>query len=89
MKTQSIDTNLKMEELMISLIRNSSISQKVSKISSLSQTVLQLSRRAIKRANPNLTEKEIKTKYISFHYGDNLANLYNKYLERKENESFK
>ncbi|KPA11797.1 hypothetical protein MHK_007998 [Candidatus Magnetomorum sp. HK-1] len=83
MKTQSIDTNPKMEELMISLIRNASIEQKISKVRSLSQTIMYLSRRAIKRANPDLTEKEIKTKYIAYHYGDNLANLYSKALKRK------
>ena len=86
---QSIDTNPKMEELMISLIRNTSIAHKISKVSSLSQTVMYLSRRAITRANPDLSDKEIKTKYISYYYGDKLSKLYNNHLKRKANESFK
>jgi hypothetical protein len=73
-----------MEELMISLIRNTSIANKISKVCSLSQTIIYLSRRAITRANPNLSDKEIKSKYISYHYGEKLAKLYMHQLSEKE-----
>jgi len=84
MKMQSMDTNPKMEELMISLIRNTSIAHRISKVCSLSQTIMYLSRRAITRANPNLSDKEVKSKYISYHYGENLAKLFIHQLSEKE-----
>ena len=84
MKTQSIDTHPKMEELLITMIRKLSIAQKISKVSSLSQTIMFLSKRAITRANPYLTQNEIKTKYVYYHYGDNMAKLYSTYLKSKQ-----
>ena len=52
------DTDTKVEEIQIFLIRKSSVSDRISRLRSLSQTVIQLSRRAIKRANPGLSEKD-------------------------------
>ncbi len=56
MKTQSIDTHPEIEKVQISLIRKASIAKRLSTIQSLSQSVILLSRRAIKRANPGFTE---------------------------------
>ncbi len=59
MRTQSIDTRLETEEVLISMFRKASVAKKFAQIRSLSQTTLQLSRRAIARANRNLSERQI------------------------------
>jgi len=79
---QSSDTHPKIEEIQISLIRQSGIAERISRLRSLSQTVIQLSRRAVLRVNPELSEQELKCKFVAYHYGDDLANRLHKYLNR-------
>ena len=83
MITQSIDTHPAAEKIQISLIRKASIAKRTSRIRSLSQSVIQLSRKAIKRANPNLDDKEQIFTFISYHYGSELADRLRKYMDRK------
>jgi len=45
-------------------------------------TILQLSRRAIMRANPGLTEHEMECKLLEYHYGEELAERFATYLEK-------
>lgn len=85
MKTQSRDTSESAERVLISLMRKASFSEKFSRITSLSQTVMQLSRRAIARANPDLSEKQIDLLFVAYHYGDNLALNLEKYLDKNSN----
>jgi len=83
MITQSLDTHPKIEELQISLIRSSSIAKRISIVCSLSESTIQLSRRAIMRANPHVDKKELDLKFISYHYGEKLAGLLREYLKTK------
>lgn len=83
MRTQSVDTNPKVEKFQISLIRQASIAKRIARMRSLSQTVVQLSRRAIMRANPGLSEQELNLIFVSYHYGTELADRLRKYLYRK------
>lgn len=83
MITQSSDTHPKMEELQISLIRSSTIAKRISRVRSLSETTIGLSRRAIMRVNPDLDKKELDLKFISYHYGEKLADFLRKYLDSK------
>ena len=73
MKTQSSDTHPDAEKVLISLMRKASPARKFSLVCSLSQTVMQLSRRAIARANPNMDERVIDILFVSLHYGEDLA----------------
>jgi len=82
MITQSVDTDLNTEETQISLIRKASIAKRISMLRSLSQTTIQLSRRAISRANPGLSEPEINLIFVAYHYGDELANCLRAYMEK-------
>ena len=82
MRTQSIDTHPDAEKVLISLFRKASISEKFSRVRSLTQTTIQLSRRAIARANKEFNEEQINLKFISLHYGNDLAERVKKYLER-------
>ncbi len=80
------DTYPKAEEFQISLIRSASISERISLALSLSQTVIQLSRRAISRANPNLSREELGLIFIEHHYGNKLADRVRQYLKQKRCE---
>ena len=81
MITQSPDTTPEVEKVQIDLIRKSSVSRKISIVRSLSQTVIFLSRRAIKRANPSLNERELDIAFVANHYGEELAERLRLYLE--------
>lgn len=83
MKTQSSDTHPEIEKVLISLLRNSSVAKRMSKVRSLSESTIKLSRRAIKRANPDLDETELHLKFISHHYGEKLAALFREHMKRK------
>ena len=86
MKIQSIDTNPETERVLISLIRREGLSKKLSHIFSLSQTTIQLSKRAISRANKNLDLNQIKLLFIKYHYGKELADKVKKYIDKGNNE---
>ena len=80
MKLQSRDTNPKAEKVLISLFRNATVAEKFNQVQSLSKMTMQMSRRAIARANPDLDEDKINLLYIEYHYGKDLADRLAKYL---------
>jgi len=83
MVKQSSDTDPRAERVQLELIRKSSISRRVSKVRSLSQTTIFLSRRAIKRTNPSMSEREVDLAFVANHYGKNLANCLRLHMERR------
>jgi len=85
MKTQSIDTELQVEQVQISLLRKQSIAKKYSVVSSLSQITIQLTKRAIKRANPHMDDCQVNLLFITYLYGEDLANRVEKYINRTRN----
>ena len=89
MISQSPDTAPQAERVQIELIRQSSVSTRVSRVRSLSQTTMYLSRRAIQRANPSLSERGVDLAFVANHYGEELAESLRLYLtgKRKEVES--
>ena len=84
MKTQSRDTNEAAERALIALIRKASFTTKVSQIRSLSQTAVQLSKRAIARANKDLSSRQVDIRFVAYHYGEDLASKLEKYFSRNE-----
>ena len=80
MLTQSSDTHRDIETIQISMIRRESTAKKASQMCSLSQSIRQLSKRAIKRANPTLSEQELKLLFIRYLYGSDLADRFSNYL---------
>lgn len=80
---QSPDTAPQAEKVQIELIRQSSVARRISIVRSLSQTVMYLSRRAIQRANPSLSEREVDLAFVELHYGKDLAERLHSYMERK------
>lgn len=86
MRTQSIDTHPKTEKVLISLIRQKSIANKISQIFSLSQTTIELSKRAILRKNNTLNKNQINILFIKYHYGKDIAKRVAEYLNQKIHE---
>ena len=84
MISQSPDTSSQAEKVQIELIRESSVSRRVSKVRSLSQTTMYLSRRAIQRTNPSLSKREVDLAFVANHYGENLAEHLRLYLEHEQ-----
>ncbi len=78
------DTQPESENVLIDLIRGASTAQRISRVRSLSESTIELSRRAIRRANPNLGEDELSLTFISYHYGEALAKRLRKYLAEKQ-----
>jgi hypothetical protein len=76
------DTNPRMREKQISLIRQLSVAERISLLRSFSGTIIQLSRRAVARVNPALSKNELHCKIVGHHYGNDLADRLYKYLNR-------
>lgn len=83
MITQSPDTHPEAEKVQISLLQNLTPAQKISRVRSLSQSTMLLSRRAITRANPDLDKKELNFKIITYHYGEKLANSLREFMDSR------
>lgn len=86
MKTQSLDTHLEAEEVLVSLLRKLNASEKFARIASLSQTAIQLSKRAIARAHPELDERQVGVLFVEYQYGKALADRLRQYLEAGRHE---
>jgi len=84
MTTQSFDTHSKAEEVQLALLRRATVAQRLTVMRSLSRTTLQLSRRAIQRANPTYTQQELNLTFVAYHYGAELAARLERYLEQRE-----
>ena len=76
------DTHPDAEKVQLDLLRNASTARRFALVRSLSRTVIGLSRRAIRRANPSAGELEIARAFISLHYGEKLAELVYRELKR-------
>jgi hypothetical protein len=87
MMAQSIDTHPGAEEIQISLLRQATVAKRLAVMRSLSQTTIQLSRRAIRRANPTYSQLEVKLAFVAYHYGEELAERLRQYLEQGNRDS--
>ena len=83
MATQSRDTNPEVEKVLISLLRKCTTAEKFRQVASLSSATMRLSKRAIQRANPHLSQRERDILFVKYHYGDELAERLRKYFEEK------
>lgn len=77
------DTNKKVEKIQIDLIRKTTTAQRIHSMGSLSATTRSLSRRAILRANPHFSKKDIDIAFVDLHYGHKLAKRLKNYLKSK------
>lgn len=84
MKTQSIDTHPKAEEVQIRLIRQATVAQRIGKMRSLTSSLMGLSKRAIRRANPEASQDELDVLFVKYHYGEELAARFQAYLQQRK-----
>ena len=83
MSTLSRDTPPDAEKIQIELIRKADFSKRMSLLRSMTRTSILHSFRAIKRVNPELSDKECDLLFVEYHYGKELAEKLKKYLENK------
>lgn len=84
MRTQSVDTHPKAEQVQIALIRQASVAQRIARMRSLTSSLMRLSKRAIRRANPELSPDELDVLFVRYHYGEDLAIRFQQYLHQRK-----
>jgi hypothetical protein len=75
------DTHPDAEKVQIDLLRKASTSERFALMCSLTATAINLSRRAIARANPTSSPREVDLKCEELHDGKQLAGRLRRYLE--------
>jgi hypothetical protein len=83
MRAQSEDTDLQAEKVQLDLLRRSTIARRSAIALSLSETVIALARRAIRRENTHLSDQEVMLQFVAIHYGSELAGRLKKDLMRR------
>jgi hypothetical protein len=78
MRTQSEDTDLQAERVQLDLLRRATVARRATTALSLSQTVVELARKAIRRQNPELSKQG-----VAVHYGSELAGRLAAGLDRR------
>jgi hypothetical protein len=84
MRTQSMDTSPEAERVQIELLRKASPIKKFGIVRSLSQSLIQASRRNIQQLHPDITEEELRLIFIEMHYGKEIANRMRSDVERRK-----
>jgi|WetSurMetagenome_2_1015567.scaffolds.fasta_scaffold1681315_1 hypothetical protein len=80
MRPSLSDTNPKIEDIQINLMRKMNIRQKFSLIKSLSSLTISLSKRAIARRKPKLSKLEQDLLFVKYNYGEDLYKKVRGYL---------
>ena len=75
-KTQSPDTTVEAERAQFDLLRRASINKRAERMSSMSRFVIEASRRAIQKAHPEWSEREVLRFWIEQHYGTDAATAF-------------
>ena len=70
---RAVDTDPAAEEVQFALLRQTSASYRVRLALSLSETVIGLARRAIRRALDEHSKTEVGLRFVELHYGRDLA----------------
>ena len=83
MRSQSEDTDPKTELKQIELLRSATVARRTALAFSLSETVIGLARRAIQRANPQLSPREALVRFVALHYGPELAERLDRDLRQR------
>jgi len=81
---QPSDTHPEAERVQVELLRQASVQTRLSLALSLSETAMSLSRRAIRRARPGISEQDVGLAFVELHYGRELAERVREYVNRVE-----
>jgi hypothetical protein len=77
---RAADTDAEAEAVQMKLLRQASPARRARLALSLSDTVLMLARRALRRASPGASEREIAIRFVELHYGAPLAEELRRFL---------
>ncbi len=80
------DTSPEAEKVQIELLRNATNAQRLGLALSMTDLAIRLSRRAIARANPGLSRRELDLKFVEVHYGKDLAERVREYLKARSRQ---
>lgn len=86
MRTQSVDTDSKTEAVWIAMLRKAALARKFAQVRSLSEVAMSLSRRAIERRNPHLSQTELRVLFVRHFYGADLADRFGEYVKNRTHE---
>jgi len=67
------DTRSHAGRAQIELLRSASVASRFARARSLSQSVIELARRALRRQNETMSEKEVLIEFVARSYGSELA----------------
>ena len=82
--TVPCDTHPEMARKQIELLRQASVARRFQLARSLTMPAIELSRRAIRRARPGASERELQIEFVRLHYGADLAERLKRYLEERD-----
>lgn len=83
MENMICDTSPEAERIQIELLRQAGPTKRFSIMCSLSETVNRMSMRAIQKANPDMSQIEVKLRFVALHYGSGLADKLRDYVEER------
>jgi hypothetical protein len=72
-RARSADTDPEAERVQFELLRRAGPGRRAAMAASLTQTVLELSRNAIRRALPGASEEDVRLRFVDLNYGRELA----------------
>lgn len=78
------DTSPEAEQMQLRLLRDMSPAQRANLALELTSEVIRASKRAIARAYPSLTEREVGYRFIELHYGRELAEATRRHQEMRD-----
>jgi hypothetical protein len=84
---RSIDTAPDADRVQIELLRGASVARRLRLALSLSATVMGLARRALARAQPRVSARELDVRFVELHHGADLAAGLRADLERRRRAS--
>ena len=81
------DTSPDAERALIDAMRCVPVGKRIATMVSLTRTAIELSRRAIRRANPGLDERGVGVRFVELHYGPELARGVARRLEERHDDA--
>ncbi len=77
------DTSQQAADAQIAVLRSKTTAHRLALTLALSATTAALSKRAIRRANPKISESEVICRFVELHYGQALAGDLRAYLAER------
>jgi len=77
------DTPPQIEAMQVALLKKAGFTRRAGRLLSLSRSVALLAMRAVRRANPGLSETEVQLRFVEVHYGKELAERLRAFLNQR------